>query len=277
MGMEKFLDIVCRAGGLAPSAVVLVATVRALKHHGGDPDGGLDAIERGAANLARHIGIVARVRPEGGRRGQPLPRRHRRGGRARPPARARAGAHARRAERGLRARRRGRGGARRGGRRRSRRSRTRSSHTYALDAPIAEKIEAIATPRLRRRRRRLPPGAPSRRSSASRSRASTGCRSAWRRRTCRSPHDPTLLNAPTGFTVPVRDVRAYTGAGWLVPLCGDDADDAGPRQHARRLRRRHRRARAHGRPLLVSVRDVRSLGRRSRMSPDACPSRLLGG
>ena len=34
-------------------------------------------------------------------------------------------------------------------------------------------------------------------------------------------HDPALPNAPTGFTVPVRDVRAYTGAGWLVALCGD--------------------------------------------------------
>ena len=34
-------------------------------------------------------------------------------------------------------------------------------------------------------------------------------------------HDPTLLNAPTGFTVTVRDIRAYTGAGWLVALCGD--------------------------------------------------------
>jgi formyltetrahydrofolate synthetase len=33
--------------------------------------------------------------------------------------------------------------------------------------------------------------------------------------------DPQLLNAPEGFTLPVRDVRAYTGAGWLVPLCGD--------------------------------------------------------
>jgi formyltetrahydrofolate synthetase len=33
--------------------------------------------------------------------------------------------------------------------------------------------------------------------------------------------DPTLRNAPEGFTVTVRDVRAYTGAGWLVPLCGD--------------------------------------------------------
>ena len=35
MGMEKFFDIVCRVGGLRPSAVVLVVTVRALKHHGG--------------------------------------------------------------------------------------------------------------------------------------------------------------------------------------------------------------------------------------------------
>jgi formate--tetrahydrofolate ligase len=34
-------------------------------------------------------------------------------------------------------------------------------------------------------------------------------------------HDPTLLNAPTGFAVTVRDIRAYTGSGWLVPLLGD--------------------------------------------------------
>ncbi len=33
--------------------------------------------------------------------------------------------------------------------------------------------------------------------------------------------DPQLLGAPTGFQLPVRDVRAYTGAGWLVPLCGE--------------------------------------------------------
>jgi formate--tetrahydrofolate ligase len=33
--------------------------------------------------------------------------------------------------------------------------------------------------------------------------------------------DPALLNAPEGFRLPVRDMRAYTGAGWLVPLCGD--------------------------------------------------------
>jgi formate--tetrahydrofolate ligase len=33
--------------------------------------------------------------------------------------------------------------------------------------------------------------------------------------------DATLLNAPENFTLQVRDIRAYTGAGWLVPLCGD--------------------------------------------------------
>ena len=33
--------------------------------------------------------------------------------------------------------------------------------------------------------------------------------------------DPTLINAPEDFTVTIRDIRAYTGAGWLVPLCGD--------------------------------------------------------
>src|SRR5881227_1355360 len=58
MGMEKFMDIVCRLGNLRPDAVVLVATVKALKHHAGDPDGGADAIEIGASNLARHLSIV---------------------------------------------------------------------------------------------------------------------------------------------------------------------------------------------------------------------------
>src|SRR5215211_2838116 len=52
MGMEKFLDIVCRVGNLRPNAVVLVATAKALKHHGGGD------LEVGGANLARHLGIV---------------------------------------------------------------------------------------------------------------------------------------------------------------------------------------------------------------------------
>src|SRR6478752_4902901 len=58
MGMEKFFDITCRIGGLRSNATVLVATVRALKHHGGNIKGGMAEIEGGSANLARHIGIV---------------------------------------------------------------------------------------------------------------------------------------------------------------------------------------------------------------------------
>jgi formyltetrahydrofolate synthetase len=34
-------------------------------------------------------------------------------------------------------------------------------------------------------------------------------------------HDPKRKNAPSGFTVPVRDIRPYTGAGWLLALCGE--------------------------------------------------------
>ncbi len=60
LGAEKFLDIKCRAAGIAPSACVLVATVRALKSHGGVAKARLgepnpDAVREGLANLGRHI------------------------------------------------------------------------------------------------------------------------------------------------------------------------------------------------------------------------------
>ena len=60
LGAEKFLDIKCRMAGITPSAVVVVATVRALKHHGGCPKDqlgvpNLEYLEAGSANLARHV------------------------------------------------------------------------------------------------------------------------------------------------------------------------------------------------------------------------------
>ena len=60
LGAEKFLDIKCRFAGLAPDAVVIVATVRALKMHGGLPKAELEkvdmaALEKGLANLTKHI------------------------------------------------------------------------------------------------------------------------------------------------------------------------------------------------------------------------------
>ena len=63
LGAEKFVDIKCRKAGLKPSACVIVATVRALKYHGGvDLKGlnteNLEALERGLANLERHVNNV---------------------------------------------------------------------------------------------------------------------------------------------------------------------------------------------------------------------------
>ena len=66
LGAEKFLDIKCRKSGLRPSAAVIVATVRALKHHGGVGKDALNqenlaALEKGLANLERHVHNVKNV------------------------------------------------------------------------------------------------------------------------------------------------------------------------------------------------------------------------
>ncbi|MBP3538348.1 MAG: formate--tetrahydrofolate ligase [Oscillospiraceae bacterium] len=66
LGAEKFLDIKCRAAGLTPSAVVVVATIRALKMHGGLPKTALDhedlsALEKGIPNLLRHVSNIKNV------------------------------------------------------------------------------------------------------------------------------------------------------------------------------------------------------------------------
>ena len=66
LGAEKFLDIKCRAAGLTPAAVVMVATVRALKMHGGLDKKSLDtediaALEKGIPNLLRHIHNIKNV------------------------------------------------------------------------------------------------------------------------------------------------------------------------------------------------------------------------
>ena len=66
LGAEKFLDIKCRQSGIWPDAVVLVATVRALKHHGGCPkealnQEGLDYLDKGMENLLAHIDHIRNV------------------------------------------------------------------------------------------------------------------------------------------------------------------------------------------------------------------------
>ncbi len=66
LGAEKFLDIKCRLAGLKPSAVVIVATVRALKNHGGVPKAelnaeNLEALEKGLPNLLQHVDNIKNV------------------------------------------------------------------------------------------------------------------------------------------------------------------------------------------------------------------------
>jgi formate--tetrahydrofolate ligase len=200
-------------GGLRPSAVVLVATVRALRHHG---EGDLEA---GGANLARHLGIVGEFglpcvvavnrlpddtddEVETVRR---LALEH--------------GAHAAELSEGFAA---GGPGAAELAEAVVDACEQPSSFDYLYDLhdPIPDKIDAIA---------RRVYGAKdvyiyddARRKIEQYERDGLGALPICMAKTHLSlSADPELLNAPTDFTLPVRDVRAYTGAGWLVPLCGD--------------------------------------------------------
>jgi formyltetrahydrofolate synthetase len=219
MGMEKFLDIVCRIGGLRPNAICLVTTVRALKHHGGDPDGGLDTVERGAENLRRHLEIVRefglkaivavnrfptdsddeletvrKLAIDYGAHAAELNEAFERGGEG---AASLAEAIADAAEQP-----------------------NDFDFLYSSDAPIAEKIEAIC--------KRVYGADGVAFLPAAQEKLKTFTEQGYDRLpVCMAKthlslsHDPALLNAPTGFTVTVRDIRAYTGSGWLVPLLGD--------------------------------------------------------
>ncbi len=66
LGAEKFLDIKCRMAGLKPDAVIIVATVRALKYNGGVPkdelnNENLEALEAGLPNLLKHVENITQV------------------------------------------------------------------------------------------------------------------------------------------------------------------------------------------------------------------------
>ena len=219
MGMEKFFDITCRIGDLRPSAVVLVASMKALKHHAGDPEGGLDAIEVGAQNLARHIGIIngfglqavvgvnkfptdtqeelelARsLALEHGAFAAEINTAFENGGHG---ATALAEAVVAAAE-----------------------EPNTFDFAYPLDAPIEEKIRLIATRVYGADGVELLP--PAKKKAVEWDQSGLGRLPICMAKTHLSlSHDPALRNAPTGFTVTVRDLRPYTGAGWIVALCGD--------------------------------------------------------
>jgi len=225
MGMEKFMDIVCRAGELRPDAVVLVCTVRAIKHHGGmdeesdSPEVNRKAIEDGMSNVYHHLSLVKEFglpcvvavnrRPgdtdeevemvrslalEGGAFAAELNEAFEKGGDG---AAKLAEAVVAAAD-----------------------APSDFQFLYPEDATIKEKIHAIATKAY---------GADdvvyyldAERKIEQFTAAGLDKLPMCMAKTPLSlTHDPTQLGAPTGFTLPVRDMRAYTGAGWLVPLCGD--------------------------------------------------------
>ncbi len=219
MGFEKFMDIVCRLGGIRPSGVVLVATVQALKHHGGDPDGGLRALERGGENLAanlaivRHFGLdavvavnrhpddtrdeidaIRRMAVDAGAFGAAVNDGFLRGGQG---AAELAEAVVAVTERQWPVR-----------------------FLYENEEPLARKLELVARRAYGADGIELSPAAASQAEELE-------ARGLGQLPVCIAKthlslsHDPALTNAPTGFTLPVRELRAYTGAGWVVALCGE--------------------------------------------------------
>ncbi len=213
MGFEKFADIACRAGGLEPAAVVIVATVKALRHHG---NGSLD---EGSANLAHHIGIVRRlgwapvvavnafddddlldlhrVRTlalKAGAFAAEISDGFRQGG-AGALALAEAVLHAAAEPQPPRA-------------------------LYPLDAPIEEKLAAIAVDAYGAEGVELAADA-KRDIVGLTARGLDGLPVCMAKTPLSLSHDPTLRNVPVGYMLPIRRISAYTGAGWLVAFCGN--------------------------------------------------------
>jgi formyltetrahydrofolate synthetase len=197
---------------------VLVATAKALKHHGGDPDGGLDAIERGAANLRRHLEIVAefglravvavnrfpgdtdeevelvrRLALEHGAHAAELNEAFERGGEG---AAALAEAVVDAADHP-----------------------NEFEFTYPIDAPIEAKIEAIA-------RRVYGAGSVVFLQTAKDKIKQYAAGGLDRLPICMAKthlslsHDPALRNRPSGFILPIRGFVPSAGAGFVVALCG---------------------------------------------------------
>ena len=224
LGAEKFIDIKCRIAGLAPDAVVIVATVRALKMHGGVAKSALGkedvaAVQRGVVNLARHVenirkfGITpivalnhftadtaaeqqAVIDAMAAMGTEAILCRHWADGAAGAQDLARA-VMARIAS-----------------------AETRCTPLYPAEQPLAEKISTIAREIYRASGIDLAPAAAEKlkRFEAQGFGALPVCIAKTQ---YSFSADPTALGAPSGHTLPVRDVRLSAGAGFVVAICGE--------------------------------------------------------
>ena len=224
LGFQKFCDIVCRFGGFAPSAGVLVTTVRATKSHGGMPfdqlgTEDLDALRRGIDNLEAHIGIVREyglpcvvsinafptdtekeietIRELAGGAGAETVVVNR--------AFAEGGAGATELAEAVVAA----------------CERPSSFHQLTPDgAPLKEQIEAIATKIYGADG--VDYQAQAEKDIARMEQLGFGAMPVCMAKTHLSlSHDPLLLNRPKGYRLPVRGVVPSAGAGFVVVLCGD--------------------------------------------------------
>jgi formate--tetrahydrofolate ligase len=225
MGMEKFIDIVCRAGGISPDAVVLVSTVRALKHHGGldTTDGAsaneqLEAVERGMGNLHRHLGIIKEFgvpavvavnrRPEDTDEEVELVSK----------LAAEGGAFAAAVSDGF-----AQGGKGVADLAEAVVAACDESNDFGFlyedGASIKTKIETVAE-RVYGADEVVYYLEAEKKIEQFTDQGLSELPVCMAKTPLSLSADPELLGAPEGFQLPVRDVRAYTGAGWLVPLCG---------------------------------------------------------
>jgi formate--tetrahydrofolate ligase len=224
LGFQKFCDIVCRAGGFAPSAGVLVTTVRAMKSHGGMPferlaAEDLGALRLGIENLAAHIGIVREY-------GLPcvvsinaFPTDTDEEIETTRELAAEAGAETVVVNRGF-----AEGGA--GAVELAEAVVTAceqpsSFHLLTPDGtPLKEQIEAIATRIYGAEGVDYLPQAE--KDMARMEQLGFGTVPVCMAKTHLSlSHDPSALNRPTGYRLPVRGVVPSAGAGFVVVLCGD--------------------------------------------------------
>ena len=226
LGAEKFFDIKCRYAGLVPDCIVLIATIRALKMHGGVPltdlkKENLPALASWLGEPREAPGEHAVLWPARGRRHQPLPGRHRRRGRA--PSRA-CRRHGRQsgALRRLGAGRRRRRGTGRRGRPHLREQRRQASLPLRLRA--GHDHPARRSRRSRRRSTEPTGWTITTRllllSSASPVWGTPRCRSVWPRPSPRCPTTKTRLGRPRDWRLTVREIRLSAGAGMVVPVCG---------------------------------------------------------
>ncbi|MDG5489693.1 formate--tetrahydrofolate ligase [Sphingomonas sp. BGYR3] len=223
LGAEKFFDIKCRQSGLRPDAVVIVATVRALKMNGGVAKGDLarpdvDAVRRGAVNLVRHI---ENVRQFGVPAVVAINRFHTDGDDELAAIASIVAAHGSQA---MICTHWADGGA--GAEDLARRvveiadAPSQFAPLYDDDLPLFDKINTVAT---RIYRAEAAVASPEVHAQLARWQdAGYGHLPVCIAKTQYSfSTDPAALGAPTGHIVSVRDVRLAAGAGFVVAICGD--------------------------------------------------------